>query len=100
MPFWILFGLFSLVHGQLDIPSLNENSRGSFGRRLPPTEGELQDILARLDFLGTERCSANVAAQWSYETDVNEYTQIQAVSIRNIHRHIIQSYLKFHPRVA
>lgn len=82
-PSWILLfpSLFSLVHGQLDIPSLNENSRGNFGRRLPPTEGELQDILARLDFLGTERCSANVAAQWSYETDVNEYTQIQAVSI-------------------
>lgn len=79
---WILFGLFCLVHGQLDIPSLNENPRGNFGRRLPPTEGELQDILARLDFLGTERCSANVAAQWSYETDVNEYTQIQAVSTK------------------
>lgn len=79
---WILFGLFSLVHGQLDIPSLNENPRGNFGRRPPPTEGELQDILARLDFLGTERCSANVAAQWSYETDVNEYTQIQAVSTK------------------
>ncbi|XP_016909807.2 angiotensin-converting enzyme isoform X1 [Apis cerana] len=85
MPSWILFGLFSLVHGQLDIPSLNENSRGSFGRRLPPTEGELQDILARLDFLGTERCSANVAAQWSYETDVNEYTQIQALEAQRIY---------------
>lgn len=99
MPSWILFGLFSLVHGQLDIPSLNENSRDNFGRRFPPTEAELQDILARLDFLGTERCSANVAAQWSYETDVNEYTQIQAVSMRNIHRHIVQFYLKFHPCV-
>ncbi|XP_031773861.1 angiotensin-converting enzyme [Apis florea] len=82
---WILFGLFSLVHGQLDIPSLNENPRGNFGRRPPPTEGELQDILARLDFLGTERCSANVAAQWSYETDVNEYTQIQALEAQRIY---------------
>ena len=77
---WILFGLLSLVSGQLDLPPLNEDSRNNFGRRFPPTEAQLQDILARLDFLGTERCSANVAGQWAYETDVNEYTQLQAVN--------------------
>ena len=40
---------------------------------------DYENVLARLDFLGTERCSSNVAAQWAYETNVNEYTQLQAV---------------------
>ncbi|KOX80241.1 Angiotensin-converting enzyme [Melipona quadrifasciata] len=82
---WILFGLLSLVSGQLDLPPLNEDFRNNFGRRLPPTESQLQDILARLDFLGTERCSANVAGQWAYETDVNEYTQLQALEAQRIY---------------
>lgn len=77
---WILFGLLFLVSGQLDLPSLNDDSRNNLGRGIPPTEAQLQDILARLDFLGTERCNANVAAQWAYETDVSEYTQLQAVN--------------------
>lgn len=77
---WILLALLSVVAGQLDLPPLRENSRDNYGSRLPPTEADLENILARLDFLGTERCSANVASQWAYETDVNEYTQLQAVN--------------------
>lgn len=50
--------------------------RGQFSTR----ETDFRNILAKLDFTGTERCSANVGAQWNYETNVNEYTQIQAVS--------------------
>jgi len=48
-------------------------------RQLPP-EPDYRNVLARLDFLGAERCSANVAAQWAYETNVNDFTQLQAVS--------------------
>lgn len=77
----VLITLISLVYGQLDLPPLGEGPRNNFGRQFPPTEADLQDILARLDFLGTERCSANVGTQWAYETDVNEYTQLQAVSV-------------------
>lgn len=79
MSTWVLLVLLSFVSCQLDLPPL-ENNRNDFGRRFPPTETELQNILARLDFLGTERCSANIAGQWAYETDVNEYTQLQAAS--------------------
>ncbi|XP_011313029.1 uncharacterized protein DDB_G0290685-like, partial [Fopius arisanus] len=53
-------------------------NQGDFSRR--PIEPDYRQILAKLDFQGTERCSANVAAQWAYETNVNEYTQLQAVS--------------------
>lgn len=78
MSTWILLVLLPFALGQLDLPPLGQNPN-DYGRRLPPSEAELQDILARLDFLGAERCSSNVAAQWAYETDVNEYTQLQAV---------------------
>ncbi|XP_053975790.1 angiotensin-converting enzyme isoform X1 [Hylaeus volcanicus] len=85
MSTWVLLALFSLVSGQLDLPSLGDDLRNNLGRQYPPTEIELQDILARLDFLGTERCSANVAGQWAYETDVNEYTQLQALEAQRIY---------------
>lgn len=49
------------------------------GRRVP--EVDYSNLLASLDFIGTQRCSANVAAQWNYETNVNEVTQLQAVSL-------------------
>ncbi|XP_011700493.1 PREDICTED: angiotensin-converting enzyme [Wasmannia auropunctata] len=55
------------------------------GRQLPPNELNYQNILARLDFLGAERCSANVVAQWAYETNVNEYTQLQALDAQRLY---------------
>ncbi|CAK9807822.1 Angiotensin-converting enzyme [Anthophora quadrimaculata] len=82
---WIFLALLAHVSGQLDLSPLNEDSRNNVARQFPPTDGELEDILARLDFLGTERCSANVAAQWAYETDVNEYTQLQALEAQRIY---------------
>ncbi|XP_020294952.1 angiotensin-converting enzyme [Pseudomyrmex gracilis] len=69
--------LVSAVFGQLDLPPYTNDNVNQ--RRLPFNEVDYQNILARLDFLGAERCSANVAAQWAYETNVNEYTQLQAL---------------------
>lgn len=74
--------LLSFVSAQLDLPGLRESNDDGFGRQLPSNELDYRNILARLDFLGAERCSANVAAQWGYETDVNEYTQLQAVRFK------------------
>jgi len=68
--------LLSAVFGQLDLPSYRDDGV----RRLSSNELDYRNILAQLDFLGAERCSANVAAQWAYETNANEYTQLQAVS--------------------
>ncbi|XP_076240177.1 angiotensin-converting enzyme Ance-3 isoform X2 [Calliopsis andreniformis] len=76
---WVFFIPVPFVFGQLDLPPIGEDPRINYGRRGPSSEADLQDILARLDFLGTESCSANVASQWAYETDVNEYTQSQAL---------------------
>jgi len=65
----------------LDLPPYRDEDAT---RQLPPNEINYQNILARLDFLGAERCSANVIAQWAYETNVNEYTQLQAVKYQNL----------------
>ncbi|XP_076294976.1 angiotensin-converting enzyme Ance-3 isoform X2 [Lasioglossum baleicum] len=81
----LLLALFSVTSGQLDLPPLQSDPRNNNGRAYPPNESEIEDILARLDFLGTERCSANVAAQWQYETDVNEYTQLQALEAQRVY---------------
>lgn len=36
-------------------------------------------LLQEIDELGNQQCTSNVLAQWNYETDVNEVTQITAV---------------------
>nr|XP_050869906.1 angiotensin-converting enzyme isoform X1 [Vespula vulgaris]XP_050869908.1 angiotensin-converting enzyme isoform X1 [Vespula vulgaris] len=77
--------LLSFVSAQLDLPGLRESNDDGFGRQLPSNELDYRNILARLDFLGAERCSANVAAQWGYETDVNEYTQLQALEAQQLY---------------
>lgn len=74
--------LLSFVTAQLDLPGLRESNGNGFGRQPSSNELDYRNILARLDFLGAERCSGNVAAQWGYETDVNEYTQLQAVRFK------------------
>ncbi|XP_077271892.1 angiotensin-converting enzyme Ance-3 [Temnothorax americanus] len=65
-----------------ELPSYRDEDPG---RQLPPNELNYQNILARLDFLGAERCSANVVAQWAYETNVNEYTQLQALDAQRLY---------------
>lgn len=92
----LFFCIFlSLVTAQLDLPPLRDDRIDSYTRqpddRLDgfdgfgrpqvqrPNDLDYRNVLARLDFLGAERCSSNVAAQWAYETNVNEYTQVQAV---------------------
>ncbi|KAL6422848.1 hypothetical protein ACFW04_010403 [Cataglyphis niger] len=77
-----VFCLISTVFGQLDLPPYRDNS---IDRPLPSNELDYRNILARLDFLGAERCSANVIAQWAYETNVNEYTQLQALDAQRLY---------------
>ncbi|KAI4493970.1 hypothetical protein M0802_009346 [Mischocyttarus mexicanus] len=81
----LLLFLLSFVSGQLDLPGLRESNGNGFGRQLPSNELDYQNVLARLDFLGAERCSANVAAQWGYETNVNEYSQLQALEAQQLY---------------
>lgn len=80
---WILFSL-TVIQAQLDLPPLRDEERvDHLGHRLSSHGLDYRNVLAKLDFLGAEKCSLNVGAQWNYETDVNEYTQLQAVSWKN-----------------
>ncbi|XP_043273718.1 angiotensin-converting enzyme [Venturia canescens] len=91
----------SLVSAQLDLPPLRDDRNDGYNRQSDdrldrfdgfgrpqvqrPNDLDYRNVLARLDFLGAERCSSNVAAQWAYETNVNEYTQLQALEAQRLY---------------
>ncbi|XP_032666101.1 angiotensin-converting enzyme-like isoform X2 [Odontomachus brunneus] len=81
----LILCLLSVVSAQLDLPQYRDDAPDGPGRQLPSNELDVRNILARLDFLGAERCSANVVAQWAYETDVNEYSQLQALEAQRLY---------------
>jgi hypothetical protein len=43
--------------------------------------GGVRALLRQVDALASEQCTRNVVAQWRYETDVNEETQLAAVRL-------------------
>ncbi|KAJ8682442.1 hypothetical protein QAD02_018234, partial [Eretmocerus hayati] len=59
------------------------NDVNGYGRR--PPDIDYTSLLAGLDFTGTQRCSNNVAAQWNYETNVNEITQLEALQAQRLY---------------
>lgn len=70
---------------------LGDGPDGLPGPPLPPVpppnyipEGELRELLARVDSLTSQQCTHTVAAQWAFETNVNAVTQVSAVSSRAI----------------
>ncbi|KAG8040987.1 hypothetical protein G9C98_001975 [Cotesia typhae] len=99
----------SLVSCQLDLPPLrdergpdsyNQRDRASIDpyqrdRGVRINDLDYKNVLARLDFQGAERCSNNVAAQWNYETNVNEYTQLQALDVSNQRDPVLQRRLRY-----
>lgn len=42
--------------------------------------GDIRRLLQGLDVQASQQCTANVAAQWNFETNINEATQLEAVS--------------------
>lgn len=49
-------------------------------RQIQIEDERLRRILAEIDQKSSFECSLNVAAQWNFETNVNEITQVEAVS--------------------
>lgn len=45
-----------------------------------PTDSQVAALLKQIDDVSSQQCTANVLAQWNFETDVNEVTQLEAVS--------------------
>lgn len=53
-----------------------------YERRIRAETEKLRQLLLEIDKKYNSECTANVAAQWNFETNVNEVTQVEAVSIR------------------
>lgn len=43
--------------------------------------GNIEQLLQNLDVQSSQQCTNNVGAQWNFETNVNQVTQLDAVSI-------------------
>ncbi|XP_044757835.1 angiotensin-converting enzyme-like [Coccinella septempunctata] len=48
-------------------------------RNRSPYRGDIRGLLQALDLQASQQCTANVAAQWNFETNVNEVTQLEAL---------------------
>lgn len=59
-----------------------ERERFQQERRYQIELEKLRNLLVETDQRGSLECTANVAAQWNFETNVNEITQTEAVSKR------------------
>lgn len=58
----------------------DQRQRNQEDRRYQIELEKLRNLLVETDQQGSQECTANVAAQWNFETNVNEYTQTEAVS--------------------
>lgn len=67
---------FNLNQGYL------ERQRYQQDRRYQQELEKLRILLVESDQKGSLECTANVAAQWNFETNVNDFTQTEAVSER------------------
>lgn len=91
-----------------DEPGQNFDTSGRFTSRsepqtssLPPpsfqqgpltlSNNNIRQLLQQLDVAGSQQCNLNVQAQWDFETNVNEGTQIRAVSTTTLFIFIIVS---------
>nr|CAI5834996.1 unnamed protein product [Callosobruchus analis] len=45
---------------------------------------DIRGLLQALDLQASQQCTNNVAAQWNFETNINQGTQLEAVRLRDI----------------
>ncbi|XP_017858946.1 PREDICTED: angiotensin-converting enzyme [Drosophila arizonae] len=57
-----------------------ERQRYQQDRRYQQELEKLRNLLVETDQKGSLECTANVAAQWNFETNVNDYTQTEALN--------------------
>jgi hypothetical protein len=70
------------------VNGFNNNGNGyqnpydiEYERKLRVETEKLRQLLIEIDKKNSAECTLNVAAQWNFETNVNEVTQLEAVSI-------------------
>jgi hypothetical protein len=62
-----------------------------YERRIRVETEKLRQLMLEIDKKHTSECTLNVAAQWNFETNVNEVSQLEAVSVN-----YLQIRLSFH----
>ncbi|XP_037815729.1 angiotensin-converting enzyme [Lucilia sericata] len=70
-----------------------ERQRFQQDRRYQIELEKLRNLLVETDQKGAQECTANVAAQWNFETNVNDFTQTEALNAQ-------QLYVEFQRLVA
>lgn len=70
------------VKAQLDLPPYDDYGDAAQRQKTEnaPFNGDIKRLLQALDVQASQQCTNNVAAQWNFETNVNEHTQLEAVS--------------------
>ncbi|XP_066139070.1 angiotensin-converting enzyme isoform X1 [Euwallacea fornicatus] len=58
------------------VPHGNEGLAGKFEK---PFRGDVRSLLQALELQASQQCTNNVAAQWNFETNVNQVTQLEAL---------------------
>lgn len=84
--------LYRVVNAQLDLPPYEDypdrqpqqqqqQNRAEVERNENLAfRADIKRLLQALDVQASQQCTNNVAAQWNFETHVNEHTQLEAVS--------------------
>lgn len=54
-----------------------------YEHRIRAETEKLRELLTDIDRRFSKECTLNVAAQWSFETNVNEVSQLEAVSMNS-----------------
>lgn len=91
----LLVTFVCIVEAQLDLPPPVYDDYGDDRRRVVQPEeqeqqrknsvntqfeADIKRLLQALDVQASQQCTNNVAAQWNFENNVNEHTQLEAVS--------------------
>lgn len=75
--------------GQRDFYSVNGDpntrNRDPQGRDDLRYNGDIRQLLQALDLQASQQCTSNVAAQWNFETNVNQVTQLEALNAQQLY---------------
>lgn len=77
---FLLNGYVIVAEPQLNIPQFPEQPRPPDNVDRSRFRGDIRSLLQQLDLQASQQCTNNVAAQWNFETNINQLTQLDAVS--------------------
>ncbi|KAK9731652.1 hypothetical protein QE152_g13476 [Popillia japonica] len=61
--------------------------------------GNIEQLLQNLDVQSSQQCTNNVGAQWNFETNVNQVTQLDALNAQQLYSDFQHSVWEFFAKV-